>query len=178
MDPAQFDQRLLGLGDLAFEMRDLLDAFLRRQLQAVLGRAAGLRVDHLADFGQREAEFLALEDEREPVAVGTAEEPPPTVTSGVEQAAALVETKGAVGQREFIAEIVDGEFALVASRRGFAAGAVDPEDVMGRGRVRGVARVHGVAFRDIMGEKPVRADIRCFVIDVGANGEKFAVKRL
>src|SRR6266550_666809 len=141
----------------------------------MLGRAAGLSLDHLADLGQREAELLALEDEREPVAVGTAEDSPSAVAPWIEETAALVESQSAVGERELVAEIVDAEFALVAGRSltGFA---VDPEDVLERGHVRGVVRVHGVAFRKNVGKSWIAPAFGTCLIDVAAIGEKFAVK--
>jgi len=58
----QLHQRRFGLDDLALEMRDLLDAFLRDQLQAVfVARPASASIIRLIS-GQREAELLALED--------------------------------------------------------------------------------------------------------------------
>src|SRR5258708_731295 len=71
---AQFGQRLVGLTHLLFEQRDLPQALVRRQLQGMLGSPPGLRLDHLADLGEREAELLAFQDEREPVAVRAAED--------------------------------------------------------------------------------------------------------
>src|SRR5947207_12736993 len=74
MDPAQLGQRLAGFAHLPLEEFDLLEALLGGELERTFARVPGLRLDHLADFGKREAELLALEDQREPVAIGAAED--------------------------------------------------------------------------------------------------------
>ena len=79
VNPAQFGRRLAGLAHLPLEEGDLLEAFLGGQLQRMRVRAAGLRLDHLADLREREAELLALHDQREPVAVRAAEDAPASV---------------------------------------------------------------------------------------------------
>ncbi len=72
MNPAQLRERFAGLAQLALEECDLLEAFFGCQLQTLLARAPRLRFDHSADLGEREAESLALENQREPLAVGAA----------------------------------------------------------------------------------------------------------
>src|SRR5262245_26435316 len=112
IDAPELGESLVRLGDLAFEMRDLLAAFFRSQLQPVLRGAALLRLDHLADLGQREAELLALDDHGEAVAVLAAEDAAPPVALRREQATALIEAQRTVGQVELAGELVDTVFGL------------------------------------------------------------------
>src|SRR6185436_15982058 len=119
IDAPQFGKRLVRLGDLPLEMRDLLAAFFRGQLQPVLRRPAGLGLDHFADFGERETELLALDDQREPVAVLAAEDAPAAAAFRRKQPAAFIEPQRPVGQRELACELVDAVFGLgIAGLRG------------------------------------------------------------
>src|ERR1051325_5203327 len=61
---AQLGQRFSRLAHLPFEEGDLLKAFFCAELQCVRIGAAGLRLDHLAELGEREAKLLALDDQR------------------------------------------------------------------------------------------------------------------
>src|SRR3954466_15716337 len=127
MHAAQLDQRLVGLTHLLFEQRDLPLALLRGQLQGMLRSPARLRLHHLADSGEREAELLALQDEREPIAARTAENALAALAHRREQTAALVETQGAQRNVEFLGQVSDAEFALGHVLRLIVG--VDPEDV-------------------------------------------------
>src|ERR1044072_564378 len=130
VDAAQLLQSLTGLDDLALEVPDLRFTLLGGELQPVLRCAAGFRLDHLADLGEREAELLALEDQRKAPAVGAAEEAAAAVTPRSKKAAAFVEAQGAMRQRELVRELVDGDLGLVGLRHGSAGIGFDPEDVV------------------------------------------------
>src|SRR5258708_35697155 len=111
MHAAQFSQGLVGLPHLALEQGDLPQALFRRHLQGVLARASRLRLDHLADLGKREAELLALEDERKPVAVRAAEDALAALTHRREQATALIEAQRTQRGAKLLGKIRDAEFA-------------------------------------------------------------------
>ena len=64
----QFGQRQFNITALAFEMLDLLNAFLAADRQGLV-TAAGAGGEHFADFTEGEAQALALEDKVELVAV-------------------------------------------------------------------------------------------------------------
>src|SRR4029079_11028821 len=101
---------------LPLEERDLLQALVGRKLQVVGTRVPGLRLDHLADLGQSEAELLALENEREAVAIGAAENAAAALALRRDQPAAVVEAQGAQGEAEFLGELGNGVFGLFRTR--------------------------------------------------------------
>src|SRR3981081_165953 len=113
MHATQLGQCLIGLAHLALEEGDLPQALFRRHLQGVLRRASRLRLDHLADLGKREAEFLALENESKTVPVGAAEDALAPLAHRRKQPTALIEAQRTQRNAKFLGKIRDAEFALV-----------------------------------------------------------------
>src|SRR5258708_40015307 len=111
MHPAQFSQGLVRLPHLALEQGDLAQALFRRHLQGVLARASRLRLDHLADLGEREAELLALQNERKPIAIRAAEDALAPLTHRREQATALIEAKRTQRGAKLPGKVRDAGFA-------------------------------------------------------------------
>src|SRR5882757_5288750 len=140
MHAAQFSQRFVGLAHLALEQRDLPEALFRRQFQGVLARASRLRLDHLADLGEREAELLALQNESQPVPVRAAEDALAPLAHRREQAAALIEAQRTQRDAELLGEIRDAEFALVRVLRLIFR--INPEYVPTLRRIVKIARMH------------------------------------
>jgi hypothetical protein len=64
----QFGQRPLDVTPLALQHIDLLDAFSTADWQSLVA-AASARGEHFADFSQRKTQSLALQDQREAIAV-------------------------------------------------------------------------------------------------------------
>src|ERR1700738_3138854 len=140
MHAAQFSQCLVGLTHLALEEGDLPQALFRRHLQGMLCRASRLRLDHLADLGEREAEFLALQNKSKPVAVGAAEDALAPLAHRREQAAALIEAQRTQRYAKLLGKIRDAKFALVRVLR-LVLG-INPEYVSTLRRIVKIARMH------------------------------------
>src|SRR5262245_53960964 len=99
---AQLGQSFGGLAHLPLEELDLLQTLVGGELERMRVRAPGLRLDHLADLGEREAELLALDDQREAIAVRAAKNAPAAVALRRDEPAAVIETQGAQRQAEFL----------------------------------------------------------------------------
>src|SRR6185312_7158750 len=69
VDRPQLRQRELDIATAALEKLDLLDAFFTADRQRLVA-AAGAGGQHVADFAERETQPLALQDDRQPIAVG------------------------------------------------------------------------------------------------------------
>src|ERR1051326_579398 len=143
VDPAQFGESFLGLRELALEQSDLLEAFFTAQPERVARCLAVAIPDHFADFAQREAELLGLENDRKAVRVLAPVTPAVPLAAGAEQSAAFVEAQRAQAYVEFPGEIPDRIGGFVALGVGRISGALDPENVVRPGKhLRRVAIAH------------------------------------
>src|SRR5436190_24391150 len=82
--------------------------------------ASRLRLGHLADLREREAELLALDDQREAVAVRAAEDAAAPLALRRDEPAAVIEAQRAQREAEFLGKLGDGVFGFLSA--GSAAG--------------------------------------------------------
>src|SRR6186997_813799 len=94
VDPGELVEPFLDFELLLLQKLDLLQAFLTAQTQRLgVSIAAFLGRDHLADLTEREAELLALEDQREPRPVALRIEPAQAFAMRRDQPFVLVEAQ-------------------------------------------------------------------------------------
>src|SRR5262245_46167254 len=89
IDLAQFGQRSIDVTPLTLQHIDLLNALAPVDWQSLVTTACA-RGQHFADFCQRETQPLALQDQRQALAIVMAEESRGTVPPRRQQAFALV----------------------------------------------------------------------------------------
>ena len=99
--------------------------------QAALGDAAVVdvvKIDHLADLGEREADALAAQDPGEPGAVAPRIDARQALALGRDQPLILVEAQRAGGDAELLAQLGDRVgadmpgLAIIGMKRGFGHG--------------------------------------------------------
>src|ERR1051326_1085145 len=127
VDPAQLRHRVEGFLDALLEHRDLIEALLPRHAQRLARRAAGPRIDHLGNLGQREAKLLSLEDETEVLLIGRAIDTRSAVARRAEQPFAFVKTQRARRDVEPFRHLANGE--ELGRSNGSGRLDVDPHDV-------------------------------------------------
>src|SRR6202034_3623211 len=98
---------------LPFQMADLGDDLLRIELILEVRRLRRpLAADQVLDFGQGEAELLALEDHLHPDAVGPAIKSSVALAARLDQAAILIEPQRAQADAEQSRRLADGHLRL------------------------------------------------------------------
>src|ERR1043165_5740804 len=112
VDPVQLAQAFLDLHFLPLQQLDLLEAFLAAQGQRVAVGLVLLGRDHLADFAEREAQLLSLQDQRETGAIAVRIQAIEAVAMRRDQALVLVEAQRAQRHSEFARQFADGERGL------------------------------------------------------------------
>src|ERR1700736_6302694 len=130
VDPTQLGEGLLGFRELAFEQGDLFQALFPAEPERVTRRLAAAGRDHFANLGEREAELLGLENDREAVGIPAPVAPMAALAAGAEQSAALVEAQRAQGYVELPGKVPDRIDGFVPVRVGRISGAFDPKNVV------------------------------------------------
>src|SRR5205807_3311420 len=110
VDPEKLVEPFLQVRFLPFQQLDLLKAFLAAERQRIGVGIPFLGGDHLADFAQRKAKFLALEDQGKagPVALRVQAAQPLALRR--EKALVLVEAQGPQRDAEVARQLADREF--------------------------------------------------------------------
>src|ERR1043165_4702293 len=101
VDPVQLTKPFFDLGFLTLQQLDLLEALLAAQGERVTVGFVLLGGDHLADLAEREAELLALEDQRETGAVALRIQPVEPVAVRRDQTLVFIEAQRAQRYSEF-----------------------------------------------------------------------------
>src|SRR3954454_2435141 len=114
IDAGELVEPFLDLFLLLLQQLDLLQALLPAQTQRLRVSIAFLGSDHLADFAKREAQLLALEDQRKPRPIALRIEPAQALAVRRDQSLVLVKPQRTQRHVELARQLADGEGSLAA----------------------------------------------------------------
>src|SRR6266567_3683087 len=110
VDPEELIEPFLQVRFLPFQQLDLLQAFLTTKRQRVGVGIPFLGGDHLADFAERKAELLALQDQGKAGPIALRVQTAQSLALGREKALILVEAQGPQRDAEVARQLADREF--------------------------------------------------------------------